>query len=100
MFSYVKNTAVARVNCCFNCCFCIDVLALFRTLYANTPGGYSYSNVVKFRTKKSVQLENLFIKNAYAATNEWIKFKFKKTLNLYKTVNLLKTFSLQKAFNT
>ena len=43
-----------------------------------------FSNVAKLNTKKSIQLENVFNKNAYAATNQSIKSKFSKLFKLQK----------------
>ena len=43
-----------------------------------------FSNVAKLNTKKSIQLENVFNKDAYAATNESIKFKSSKLFKLQK----------------
>ena len=49
---------------------------------------YDCSNVAKFDAEKLTQLKNMFNKNAYATTNEYMKFKFSKTFNLQKTLNL------------
>lgn len=39
---------------------------------------YDCSNVAKFDAEKLTQLKNMFNKNAYATTNEYMKFKFSK----------------------
>ena len=39
---------------------------------------FGYSNVTKFNIEESTELENAPAKTAYATTNQWIKFQFKK----------------------
>ena len=41
---------------------------------------FGYSNDAKFNIEESIQLENAPAKIAYATTNQWIKFQFKKNI--------------------